>query len=123
LSQISLNEAEKELKSDIKVYLYFAKKFEEDSDENLCFMIKNFKEDSIKKKKNFFMNSSFTRNLKENFSSNEIEKIELDYLLQKYKDIFHEKLLKELSSKYIINHVININDHNLMNKNVYQLFI
>ena len=123
MSQISLNEAEKKLKNDAKVYLYFAKKFEEDFDENFCFMMKNFKENLIKKERNFFANSSFTRNSKENFNSSEIEKIELDCLLQEYKDIFHEKLSEELPSKRVIDHVIDINDHNPVNKNAYQLSV
>ena len=123
MNQISLNEVEKELKDDAKVYLYFAKKFEGDFDENLCSMMKNFKRDSIKKEGNSSANSSSARNPKENFNPSEIEKIELDYLLQEYKDIFHEKLPERLPSKHVVNHVIDMNDHNPVNKNAYQLFV
>src|SRR5947207_898527 len=60
-SQISLQEAEKELKSDAKVYLYLVKEFEGDSDEDfssardhqvdLCF-VANPMMDLAKKKEN-----------------------------------------------------------------------
>ena len=108
MNQISLNEVEKELKDDAKVYLYFAKEFEGDS---------------IKKEKNSSANSSCARNPKEDSSPSEVEKTELDCLLQKYKDIFREKLPEELPSKRVIDHVIDTSDHNPVNKNAYQLFV
>ena len=50
--------------------------------------------------------------------------VKLHYeLLQKYKNIFREDLPEELSSRHALDYVIDTNDHNSANKNVYSLSI
>ena len=134
-NQISFQEAKKALKNDIKMYFYLVKKFEKDSDENfsfakshqvnLCFMM-NFVMNSIGKEKNSMANSmansSFTRDSNMKFNS-KMNKIKLNKLFQEYKNIFKEELSKKLSSSHAIDQVINIDDHNSTNKNIYLLSI
>ena len=131
LSQISLTEAEKELKGGAKVYLYFAKGVEGDSDEDLsfarghkvdlCSMMANSNEDSTKGE-NSSVDSSSARNPNEDFSPSEI-KTKLDCMIQEYKDIFREEVPEGLPPKRVVDHVIDTGDHNPVNKNAYQLSV
>ena len=87
----------------------------------------NFVMNSIGKEKNSMANSiansSFTRDSNMKFNSKKMNKIKLDKLFQEYKNIFKEELSKKLSSSHAIDQVINIDDHNSTNKNVYLLSI
>src|SRR5437016_2500011 len=103
------------------------KKFNKDFNINFNFIKmnfniinENFRMNSIQKKENSRINSNFKYDFIINFKN---ENIKFNQLFQKYKYIFQEDLSKELLSKYIIDYIIDINNYNLINKNIYSLLI
>jgi len=91
-NQISFKEMKKYLKNDIKIYLYFVKKFKEDFDKDFSFIrnyqiidfyfMINFIINSIKKEENFSMNFNFIQDSSINSNSSEIEKLLRKRLIQ-----------------------------------------
>ena len=129
--EISLAEAEKELKGGAKAYLYFAKGVEGDSDEDLsfarghkvdlCCMTANSNGDSANGE-NSSVDSSSAWSPNGDSSPSKV-KTKLDCMIQEYKDVFHEEVPKGLPPNHVVDHVIDTGDHNPVNKNAYQLSV
>ena len=80
----------------------------------------NFKMNSIEKKGNSKVNSSFKYDFIINLKN---KNVKYNQLFQKYKNIFQKNLSKKLLLKYIIDYIIDINNYNSINKNIYSLLI
>jgi hypothetical protein len=130
-SQISLKEAEKEIKGGAKAYLYFVREFGGDSDEDLssarghrvdlCSMMDPLV-DSIEKGGSSAGNSSSARDPRVDPSSS-VGNAKLDQLLQEYEEIFREDLPEGLPPKRVVDHAIDTGDNSPANKNAYPLSV
>src|SRR5204862_5409994 len=139
-SQISLKEAEKELKGGAKTYLYFIREHEKgDPDEDFA-PRKNSDENSSSSNVNANMHSEgchvvnsgvanvVDSGLRRDSVVNPMSKVvkaktKLKRLLKEYKDIFREELPDGLPLKRAVDHAIDTGDHSPVNKNAYPLSV